>query len=70
MADSRPPMVGYPTRYAAWVRAEANIDVVNQLDQNWRAITCLKWGVDMRRVRDDLLQAQFVQSARTVHLRT
>ncbi|MBV8894981.1 MAG: TonB-dependent receptor [Acidobacteriaceae bacterium] len=40
-----------------WVRAEANIDTVN----NWTRIIgnhTIKFGVDLRRVRDDLLQDQ------------
>jgi len=40
-----------------WVRAEANIDVVN----NWTKIHgnhTFRWGFDMRRLRDDLLQTQ------------
>ena len=40
-----------------WIRAEANIDIVN----SWTKIAgnhTIKFGVDLRRVRDDLLQDQ------------
>ena len=40
-----------------WIRAESNIDFVN----NWTKISgnhTFKWGVDFRRIRDDLLQDQ------------
>lgn len=50
------PLVGYSVSLP-WNRAEANIDAVN----NWTKIKgnhTLKFGVDLRRVRDDLLQDQ------------
>ncbi len=50
------PMIGYSASLP-WVRAEANIDMVN----NWTKIKgnhTFKFGVDVRRVRDDLLQDQ------------
>jgi hypothetical protein len=50
------PMVGYSASLP-WVRAEANIDFVN----NWTKIYSnhtIKFGFDMRRLRDDLLQTQ------------
>ena len=50
------PIIGYSAS-VPWVRAEANIDFVN----NWTKIVgnhALKWGVDVRRIRDDLLQDQ------------
>lgn len=50
------PLIGYSAS-VPWVRAEANIDTVN----NWTKIVgnhTFKWGVDLRRVRDDLLQDQ------------
>ena len=50
------PLIGYSASLP-WVRAEANIDAVN----NWTKIVgnhTFKWGVDLRRVRDDLLQDQ------------
>lgn len=50
------PLIGYSAS-VPWIRAESNIDAVN----TWTKITgnhTLKWGVDVRRVRDDLLQDQ------------
>ena len=50
------PMIGYSAS-VPWVRSEANIDTVN----NWTKIVgnhTFKWGVDLRRVRDNLLQDQ------------
>jgi len=50
------PMVGYSASLP-WDRAEANIDLVN----SWTKVKgnhTIKWGVDVRRVRDDLLQDQ------------
>ena len=50
------PTVGYSASLP-WVRAEANIDMVN----TWTKVKgnhTFKWGVDVRRVRDDLLQDQ------------
>ena len=50
------PLVGYSASMP-WVRAESNIDFVN----NWTKVLrnhTLKAGVDLRRVRDDLLQDQ------------
>jgi hypothetical protein len=50
------PMVGYSASLP-WDRAEANIDMVN----SWTKIKgnhTFKWGIDVRRVRDDLLQDQ------------
>ena len=50
------PMIGYSASLP-WDRAEANIDLVN----SWTKIKgnhTIKWGVDIRRVRDDLLQDQ------------
>ena len=50
------PLIGYSAS-VPWIRAEANIDFVN----NWTKIVhnhTFKWGVDLRRVRDDLLQDQ------------
>lgn len=50
------PLIGYSAS-VPWVRAEANIDTVN----TWTKIVgnhTFKWGVDLRRVRDDLLQDQ------------
>lgn len=50
------PIIGYSASLP-WVRAETNIDLVN----TWTKLLSnhtLKWGVDLRRVRDDLLQTQ------------
>jgi Carboxypeptidase regulatory-like domain len=50
------PLIGYSASMP-WERAEANIDLVN----TWTKIVgnhTFKWGVDLRRVRDDLLQDQ------------
>jgi hypothetical protein len=50
------PLMGYSAS-VPWIRAESNIDFVN----NWTKIKgnhTLKAGVDIRRVRDDLLQDQ------------
>ena len=50
------PLMGYSAS-VPWIRGEANIDFVN----NWTKIKgnhTLKAGVDLRRVRDDLLQDQ------------
>jgi hypothetical protein len=50
------PFVGYSASLP-WNRGEANIDAIN----NWTKIVgnhTFKWGVDLRRVRDDLLQDQ------------
>ncbi len=50
------PLVGYSAS-VPWSRAEANIDIVNSWTKIYRNHT-IKWGVDLRRVRDDLLQSQ------------
>ncbi|HLK67997.1 MAG TPA: carboxypeptidase regulatory-like domain-containing protein [Bryobacteraceae bacterium] len=50
------PLFGYSASLP-WDRAEANIDLVN----SWTKIAHnhqIKWGIDIRRVRDDLLQDQ------------
>jgi hypothetical protein len=50
------PIMGYSAS-VPWIRAESNIDMVN----NWTKVRgnhTIKWGVDLRRVRDDLLQDQ------------
>lgn len=50
------PFIGYSPSMP-WIRAEANIDFVN----NWTKIAgnhTFRWGVDIRRVRDELLQGQ------------
>ncbi len=50
------PMVGYSASLP-WVRAESNIDLVNNYTKVVRNHT-IKFGMDMRRVRDELLQTQ------------
>jgi len=50
------PFVGYSASQP-WDRGETNIDIVN----NWTKISgnhTFKWGADIRRLRDDLVQAQ------------
>ncbi|MGB7264425.1 MAG: carboxypeptidase-like regulatory domain-containing protein [Terracidiphilus sp.] len=50
------PLIGYSAS-VPWIRAESNIDTVN----NWTKVKgnhTIKFGVDIRRVRDDLLQDQ------------
>jgi hypothetical protein len=50
------PIVGYSSSLP-WVRAEANIDFVNTWTKMAHNHT-IKWGVDVRRIRDALLQDQ------------
>jgi hypothetical protein len=50
------PLVGYSAS-VPWVRAETNIDVVNSWTKTLSKHT-IKWGMDLRRLRDDLLQTQ------------
>jgi hypothetical protein len=50
------PLIGYSAS-VPWIRGESNIDVVN----NWTKIIrnhTIKFGGDLRRIRDDLLQDQ------------
>ena len=50
------PLIGYSAS-EPWIRGESNIDFVN----NWTKVIrnhTVKFGVDLRRVRDDLLQDQ------------
>jgi hypothetical protein len=54
--SANPPLIGYSASLP-WIRTETNIDAVN----HWTKIISnhtLKFGVDLRRVRDDLLQDQ------------
>jgi hypothetical protein len=54
--NSDNPLVGYSPSMP-WDRGETNIDLVN----NWTKIHgnhTFKWGADIRRLRDDLVQAQ------------
>ncbi len=50
------PMTGYSASLP-WVRSEANIDIVNTWTKTWHNHS-FKWGVDLKRVRDNLLQDQ------------
>jgi hypothetical protein len=50
------PLVGYSASLP-WTRAEANIDLVDNVTKTLRNHT-FTFGFDMRRVRDDLLQTQ------------
>jgi hypothetical protein len=52
------PLVGYSAS-VPWHRAEANIDVVNTWTKT-KGNHTIKWGVDYRRLRDELLQTQTV----------
>ena len=50
------PSIGYSAS-VPWIRAESNIDFVN----NWTYVQgnhTFKWGIDVRRIHDDLLQDQ------------
>jgi hypothetical protein len=50
------PVVGYSASLP-WVRAEANVDLVNTWTKTIGNHT-IKWGADLKRIRDDLLQDQ------------
>jgi len=50
------PLIGYSAS-EPWIRAESNIDMVNNWTKIWGNHT-FKWGVDVRRIHDDLLQDQ------------
>jgi hypothetical protein len=50
------PIVGYSAS-VPWIRAEANVDIVNTWTKTLGNHT-VKWGFDLKRVRDDLLQDQ------------
>jgi hypothetical protein len=50
------PLIGYSASLP-WVRAETNIDLVNTWTKTFSRHT-VKWGLDLRRLRDELLQAQ------------
>jgi hypothetical protein len=50
------PVVGYSASLP-WIRAEANVDVVNTWVKT-KGNHTIKWGVDLKRLRDDLLQDQ------------
>jgi hypothetical protein len=50
------PVVGYSASLP-WIRAEANVDFVNTWTKTAGNHT-FKWGIDIKRIRDDLLQDQ------------
>ena len=50
------PVVGYSASLP-WIRAEANVDLVNTWTKT-KSNHTFKWGFDLKRVRDDLLQDQ------------
>ncbi len=50
------PVVGYSPSLP-WVRAEANVDFVNTWVKT-KGNHTFKWGIDLKRLRDDLLQDQ------------
>jgi hypothetical protein len=50
------PLIGYSASLP-WIRAEANVDIVNTWTKTIGNHT-IKWGGDLKRVRDDLLQDQ------------
>ncbi len=50
------PLVGYSASLP-WIRSETNFNLVNNWTRTVRTHT-VKWGIDFRRVRDDLLQTQ------------
>ncbi len=56
ISDYSAPLFGYSASLP-WDRAEANIDIVNSWTKLLRNHQ-IKWGVDIRRIRDDLLQDQ------------
>ncbi len=59
------PLIGY-SQSLPWLRAESNIDFAN----NWTKVIgnhSLKGGVDVRRVRDDLLQGNINAAAGTFY---
>jgi hypothetical protein len=60
------PLIGYSASLP-WVRAEANVDIVNTWTKNLGNHT-IKFGADLRRVRDDLLQGSDLHPPRRVSL--
>ncbi len=52
------PLIGYSASLP-WIRSETNINPVNTWTKTLSNHT-VKWGVDIRRIRDDLLQTQTV----------
>ncbi|MBV8437479.1 MAG: TonB-dependent receptor [Silvibacterium sp.] len=54
--SSNPPLIGYSASLP-WIRTETNVDVVNHWTKIVRNHT-FKFGIDLRRIHDDLLQDQ------------
>jgi hypothetical protein len=54
--SSNPPLIGYSASLP-WIRTETNVDAVNHWTKIIRNHT-VKFGVDIRRIHDDLLQDQ------------
>jgi hypothetical protein len=50
------PLIGYSASLP-WIRSETNIDLVNIWTKT-KGNHTVKWGVELRRIRDDLLQTQ------------
>ncbi len=63
--DYSSPLFGYSASLP-WDRAEANIDLVNTWTKLYRNHQ-IKWGVDLRRIRDDLLQDQTFSARGVIH---
>jgi outer membrane receptor protein involved in Fe transport len=62
------PLIGYSASLP-WIRAEANVDIVN----TWTKILgnhTIKFGGDLRRIRDDLLQDQTFSPRGVYHFNT
>ena len=67
-ADYSSTLVGYSPSLP-WIRAETNIDFMNHWTKT-KGNHTIKWGVDVRRVRDDLLQTQTFNPRGTFRFRT
>jgi len=68
ISDFSNPVVGYSASLP-WIRAETNIDLMNHWTKT-KGNHTIKWGVDVRRVRDDLLQTQTFNPRGTFRFRT
>jgi hypothetical protein len=68
ITDFSNPVVGYSASLP-WIRAETNIDFMNHWTKT-KGNHTIKWGVDVRRVRDDLLQTQTFNPRGTFQFRT
>ena len=56
VANFSSPLTGYGASYP-WIRAETAVNFVNSWTKTFSRHT-VKWGFDLRRIRDDLLQTQ------------